>query len=215
MPAPPLTTRCCPSPPGPALSAVPRPSPPGPALNRTSTSQRRPAPHVSTSAACPAHHGRPGSLIAPSLPSSPDPALSVPPPFLIDPPSLTRPAPPCPVPSWGRGAVSSVAAPSQGGDLAGTRAGWRLFWPLAEATASGCQSRRSDLAPPRRRSVAGRTAAGDAGKGLRWPGVSVPLLPSALNLIHCHAAERRREPARGLRGRSPRGGRPPWRPWKS
>ena len=69
--------------------------------------------------------------------------------------------------------------------------------------------------PARRRSVAGRKAEGAAGTDPRWPSAWVPFLPSASSLIHCRAAERSREPARGLRALSPRGGRPPWRPWKS
>lgn len=70
-------------------------------------------------------------------------------------------------------------------------------------------------APPRRRSVGGRRAAGAAGTDPRWPGASVPLPPAAPSPIHCRAAERSPEAARGLRGLSPRGERPPWRPWKS
>lgn len=81
-------------------------------------------------------------------------------------------------------------------------AGRRVSWPLAEAAASGCQLRRPGLAPPRRRSVAGRRAAGPAGTHPRWPGVSVPLLTAAPSPIHCRAGERRREPAPGFQGPS-------------
>ena len=94
------------------------------------------------------------------------------------------------------------------GGLAGAAPGqWRRPPPLAVNLAS--------LAPPLRRSVAGRRAAGAAGTDPRWPSASVPLLPAAPSLIHCRSAERNREQVRGLRGLFPQGGRPPWRPWKS
>lgn len=108
---------------------------------------------------------------------------------------------------------------SRAAALVGERAGaggGPAFWPaIGRGRYLWLSILLPSLAPPRRRSVAGRRAAGTAGTGLRWPAFSALVVSAAPILIHCRAAERRREPARGVRRLSPWGGRPPWRPWIS
>lgn len=108
---------------------------------------------------------------------------------------------------------------SRAAALVGERAGaggGPAFWPaIGRGRYLWLSILLPSLAPPRRRSVAGRRAAGTAGTGPRWPAFSALVVSAAPILIHCRAAERRREPARGVRRLSPWGGRPPWRPWIS